>query len=405
VIEQAGTTIAPTKDMYYSLRNPLVLLSLLIIATATVSARTVSLDKITRGTLEYFGTVSYEVKDAYAGNHNLEVSISLNTRDTTNLEIIKIEAPDQVKIRFTEMSRVESFDAATGLRATEYKYLADIPEGTEPRIYPITISFAYPGDKNASRSFLFHVGVRNKGKLSIVMDAANTTEFYTGITNNYRLKLENNFPDFPVNIRSVSVTSDPEGLIEDKTFEIHDMSIEPLQRGAIELKLKAAPMSFSNLLSGFSESTRLVVNVTYDDGLGHLVTDLTQPVKVKIRPRDRVLVIAMFVGVLIGAVLKLYLQRLQQQGLITRREVLVAVGITSLIGLVVSFVAVVGQIKIIAFDQMGSYDNPAVIFVIGLAGAVGGAQLLSTFFKSGSSATTNSPQTTTTAPAAKPASS
>jgi hypothetical protein len=83
--------------------------------------------------------------------------------------------------------------------------------------------------------------------------------------------------------------------------------------------------------------------------------------------------------------------------------VFVAVGITSLIGLVVSFVAVVGRIKIIAFDQMGSYDNPAVIFVISLAGAVGGAQLLSTFFKSGSSSAASSSSTTTPA-AAKPAS-
>jgi hypothetical protein len=103
--------------------------------------------------------------------------------------------------------------------------------------------------------------------------------------------------------------------------------------------------------------------------------------------------------VIIGAVLKLYLTRLQAQGVISRREVIMAVGITSLIGLVVSFVAVVGRIKIIAFDQMGSYDNPAVIFVISLAGAVGGAQLLSTFIKVVSS---NAPASSTaaTAPAA-----
>src|SRR6185295_17843009 len=140
---------------------------------------------------------------------------------------------------------------------------------------------------------------------------------------------------------------------------------------------------------------------------GRTVTDLSQAVKVKVRPRDRVLAIAMLIGVLIGAVLKLYLQRLQQQGIITRREVIVAVGITSLIGLVVSFIAVVGRIKIIAFDQMGSYDNPAVIFVISLAGAVGGAQLLSTFIKSGSSssAASASPSSSSTSTAAaKPAS-
>ncbi|HEU4795091.1 MAG TPA: hypothetical protein VFT02_05625 [Pyrinomonadaceae bacterium] len=178
----------------------------------------------------------------------------------------------------------------------------------------------------------------------------------------------------------------------------NDVSIDPYQRGAIELDLKTAPMSFSNLLSGFSESTKLIVQVTYDDSYGHVITDLVHPVKVKIRPRDRVLIIAMLIGVVIGAVLKLYLQRLQQQGIISRREVIMAVGITSLIGLVVSFVAVVGRIKIIAFDQMGSYDNPAVIFVISLAGAVGGAQLLSTFFKSaGSSA---APAPSSTAPAA-----
>jgi UDP-N-acetylmuramyl pentapeptide phosphotransferase/UDP-N-acetylglucosamine-1-phosphate transferase len=122
-------------------------------------------------------------------------------------------------------------------------------------------------------------------------------------------------------------------------------------------------------------------------------------VKVKIRPRDRVLVIAMLIGVIIGAVLKLYLTRLQAQGVISRREVIMAVGITSLIGLVVSFVAVVGRIKIIAFDQMGSYDNPAVIFVISLAGAVGGAQLLSTFIKVVSSNALAS-STAATAPAA-----
>jgi len=164
-------------------------------------------------------------------------------------------------------------------------------------------------------------------------------------------------------------------------------------------------MSFTNLLSGFSDSTRLIVDITYDDGYNRIVTDLSQSIKVKVRPRDRVLVVAMLIGVVIGAILKLYLQRLQQQGIISRREVVVAVSITSLIGLVVSFIAVVGRIKIIAFDQMGSYDNPAVIFVISLAGAVGGAQLLSTFIKSGSSsgAASSSTSTKSTA-AAKPAS-
>lgn len=389
------------------LSTSIVLLFLITAAAATVSARTFPLEKITRGPQEFFGTVSYDVEKAYAGNQNLELTVSLSTKETTNLEVLKFEPPDSAKFRFTEISRIGSMDPATGLQTSEYKYLVDIPEGTEPRIYLVTISFGSPNEKNINRTFWLYVGVRNKGKLSVVSDGITTTEFYTGSTNKYRLELENNFPDFPVNVRSVTIKSDPLGLIEGATIPVTDVSIDPLQRGAIELDLRTARMSFSNLLSGFSDSTKLIVQVTYDDSYGHIITDLVHPVKVKIRPRDRVLIIAMLIGVVIGAVLKLYLQRLQQQGVITRREVVMAVGITSLIGLVVSFVAVVGRIKIIAFDQMGSYDNPAVIFVISLAGAVGGAQLLSTFFKaasssaspSGSNAPATSAPTASTAPA------
>jgi len=392
------------RDMRHSFHKSLILACVVLATAATASARTFPLEKITRGNQEFFGTVSYDVEKAYAGNHNLELLISLSTKDAAQMDLIKLDPPDQTQIQFKEMSNDGFLDPATGLRTSEYKYLADIPDGTEPRIYLITVSFGSPNEKNINRTFWLYVGVRNKGKLSVVTDSDSTTEFFTGTTNKYQLQLENNFPDYAVNIKNITIRSDPSGLVESKTVDVSNMSIDPAQRGVIDLDLKAAPMSFTNLLSGFSDSTRLKMDVTYDDGYGRSVTDLSQSVKIKIRPRDRVLVVAMLIGVIIGAILKLYLQRLQQQGLITRREVFVAVTITSLIGLVVSFIAVVGRIKIIAFDQMGSYDNPAVIFVISLAGAVGGAQLLSTFFKSGSSSSAAS-ATPTPPAAAKPVSS
>jgi|GEM_PF-1232840 len=391
------------KDMRHPFHKSLILACVVFAAAATAGARTFPLEKITRGTQEFFGTVSYDVEKAYAGNHNLELLVSLSTKDAAVLELTKLEPPDQTKIQFKQMSDDGFLDPATGLRTSEYKYLADIPDGTEPRIYLITVSFASPNEKNINRTFWLYVGVRSKGKLSVVTDSDSTTEFFTGTTNKYQLQLENNFPDYAVNIKNITIRSDPSGLVEGKTVDISNMSIDPAQRGVIDLDLKTAPMSFTNLLSGFSDSTRLKMDVTYDDGYGRSVTDLSQSVKIKVRARDRVLIVAMLIGVVIGAILKLYLQRLQQQGIITRREVFVAVTITSLIGLVVSFIAVVGRIKIIAFDQMGSYDNPAVIFVISLAGAVGGAQLLSTFFKSGSSSSAANTSPTTPA-AAKPVS-
>lgn len=365
--------------MRYRFPTPLLFMCLLLATAATASARTFPLEKITKGTQEFFGAVSYDVEKAYAGNHNLEVTVSLNTKGTTNLELVKFEPPDQAEIRFTEISKVESLDRATGLLTTEYKYLVDIADDVEPRIHLITMSLAYPGDKNVNRTFWLYAGVRNKGKLSVVSDVK--TEFYTGTTNRYSIELENNFPDYPANIRSITIKSDPAGLVQNTTVQPENVSIDSFQRHSIDVDLKTNPMSFSNLFSGFSKPPELILHVTYDDGYGRVVTDLIHRVELKIRPRDRILIIAMLVGVLVGAILKCYLQRLQQQGVITRREVLIAVVVTSLIGLVVSFIALVGKIQIVAFQQTGSYDNPAVIFVISLAAAVGGAQLLSTFFK------------------------
>ena len=386
--------------MYFRLPRILILVCLIAAASTSANARTFPLEKISMDGKEFFGTVSYEVEKAYAGNQNLELIVSLTTQGTANLDLLRFEPPDQAKIRFTQVSKIPSLDTATGLQTTQFKYRVSIPDDVEPRIYPITIVFGYPGNDSSFRTnFLLNPGVRNKGKLSVVTDDIATTEFYTGTTNAYRLELENNFPDYPVNIRSITIKSNPLGLIQSTTVPVEDFSIDPFQRGSIDLNLKTAPMSFSNLLSGFSDSNRLIVHVTYDDGYGRVITDLIHPMKIKVKPRDRILILAMLVGVVIGAIIKCYLQRLQQQGVITKREVVIAVGVTSLIGLVVSFVAVVGRIKIIAFDQMGSYDNPAVIFVISLAGAVGGAQLLSTFFKASSSSPSNAASANTPAPA------
>ena len=62
------------------------LICLLIAASTVASARTFPLEKITRGSQEFFGNVSYDVDKAYAGNHILELTVSLSTKDPTNLE-------------------------------------------------------------------------------------------------------------------------------------------------------------------------------------------------------------------------------------------------------------------------------------------------------------------------------
>jgi len=136
-----------------------------------------------------------------------------------------------------------------------------------------------------------------------------------------------------------------------------------------------------DLLIGFPDKAHLNVDVTYTDGFGRTISDLHQAFPITLRPRDRVLYLAILFGVIIGALIKIYLQRLQSEGVISNREVAKAVAITVFIGLVVSVIALAGQIKVTAFELTGSYDKPIVIFIIGLTGALVGAQLLMSLIK------------------------
>jgi len=361
------------------LKRLIVSASFLIIVYCSGNARTFEIEPITVGSQEFTGTVSYEVEKAYAGNHNLIVTVLTSTKGENKLKLESCELPDQSLFQFTKISESSSTDP-TGLEKTEYKYRADINEKADPKIYLITLTFSFPGERNIIRQPSLYVGVRSNGRLDVVPDQGETAELLTGVDNHFRLELENHYPDYSVNIRSIGIESDPAGLVQ-QTVLPENITIDPLQRESIDLKFRVVPMSFGSLLSGFSDSSRLILNIRYDDGFGRTVTNLSPKVKVRARPRDRVLIFAMIIGVIIGAIIKLYLQRLQQQGVITRREVLIAVLVTSIIGLVVALIALVGKIKIVAFDQTGSYDNPAIIFIISLAGAVGGAQLLSTLLK------------------------
>ena len=60
----------------------------------------------------------------------------------------------------------------------------------------------------------------------------------------------------------------------------------------------------------------------------------------------------------------------------------VFVGVTILVGLVITVIAWAGQIQIIAFKDIHlSYDRPVVIFIIGLIGALGGVHYLNSWAK------------------------
>jgi len=351
--------------MNYSSTLLLVVLLIILVAGTTANAKTFQLE-ISSGNQVSSAIVSYDPAMAYAGNTRLEITVSVQTTGTVSPVIQGLECAEQPNIRFT-LESTSPPTSGTGLLSTEYKFRANIPEGIDPKNYPITVNFSYTDQKNKSRCFELPVSVRNNGKLSVISDGPGMTEFFTGTVNKYPVEFENKFEDYPTKIKSVTVKSRPLGIVENTTVPLA-IVIDPRQRGSVMLDLPTAPMSFSNLLNGFSDSSELILQVTYEDDNGHVFTDLDHKVKLRVKPRDSILIIAMVIGVVIGAVVKGFWQ---PEGNM-KRAILKAV----CIGLGAAFIAVVARIKISAFDFSGDYDNPAMLAIISGFAAFGGIRFL-----------------------------
>jgi hypothetical protein len=339
----------------------------------------------------------YDRSQAYSGNDNLSLKITVIQTGKTQLVLDKCESNDaRIRneiIQITPLSGAQQEPGDEHGVKTTYLYTVNIrgdgdgKEGAYPKKYSIELTFKYADDKDAGnkplirRLFSLYVGVRSNGRVKVNTADSAPPEFLTGQQGDYTVELVNNFPDYPVIIRQVEIKSDPPGLIIPATIPM-EQRIEPLQRKSFEVHFRVGDMSYKHLLSGFGDSTDLVLSFSYDDTNDRVISDLTQKVKIKVRPSGRVLFFSMLIGVVVGTVLKYVLQHLQRKGIISRKEAVRYATSTIFIGLVVSVIAMVGKVKIVFFETTGSYDVPSVIFVIGLIASVLGAQLLSTWLKS-----------------------
>jgi hypothetical protein len=324
--------------------------------------------------------VAYETENAYVGNNYLELTVSIQSPDSDALEVKGCDSIDEWRIQCKPEGQ-----PTRGKELLEriWKYRANIGIGVEPRLYPIKFTFGLPNDSKSDQTQEIRLLVGVTSNLKVRPDGLPTQppEIYTGVDNHLRVSLVNDYLNYPVHVQTISVRSDPDWIVDKNTMPIKvDRQMDPSGgRMALDIPFKAAPVGFSSLINGLGNST-IILDIVYDDTYGRKIA-FSQPVTVRVRPRDRVLVLAMFIGVIVGSWIKFYLQRLQTAGQISRRQALTFVLATMGIGLVVAVVAMVGQIQIVAFNTNGSYDKPMVLFSIALAGALGGAQLLSTWLK------------------------
>ena len=389
-------TIALRDGMMDYSSKLLIVVLLIIAAGTTTDAKTYEFP-VHGGSQVFACRVSYDLLLAYAGNDHLQVNVSVDTRGPADLESIDLQYSDPEKIYIKPHGKPFSTTSETGLRTTEYKFLANIRPGVEPKDHDVLIIFRYPNQKPIEEHLPFLVGVRNNGKLNVITNGQITPEFCAGADNTYDIEFLNNFQNYSARIRSITVKSDPLGLVQSTIVEPKDLTIKPLQRATLPVNLKTAPISFSNLLNGFSDSSHLVLQIAYDDGNGREITDLVQQVKIRVKPSSTTMVLAMIIGALIGAAVKCY----REKNGILKLDTLWAVGI----GVAVAFVAIVAKIKIVAFEISGGYDNPAMLGIIGFVAAFGGLPILLSIlskYSNQASAPAAPPATSVNSPAPKP---
>jgi hypothetical protein len=355
----------------------------------------------------YLIEAQYDKTQAFSGSPNLYFKVVLKTPENKPVpadQVLKLVTEYEllrdsgIRLISENSDGNPELNTKDGYKEEIYTFQIEIPENTPPRSHKLKLKFRYLNrDKTSvvTRPFDLNVGLLSKGKLKVTVTGEPLTAGHDGL---YVLRLQNEYPDYAINIHKVTVSSTPAGLINkidlvdvgdakaqvngNTVFFTTPLTIGKYQQATIQLRIKARDMSAGNWLFGFDEGSTLGFGFEYDDSNLRTISDYSADVPVKIGPGDWKLLGAMLVGVLIGTGLKFYLEYLRRTGVIRRKEVGVFVTITMVVGIVIAIIAWAGQIQIIAFKDINfSYDRPVVIFVIGLVGALAGVHYLNNWAK------------------------
>lgn len=386
-------------------RFPFLLIPLTVIGLITSEqAATATNYKINPPNDFYSVRVVYENKLAVHGKMNLELKVLVGTLPAISipaseqLALLKCEAVDQPKIQIVEADKKSGNE--NGALLTEHTYRVGIPADLEARTYYIKLLFHYPHDLKRTpveRTFPLNVGTLKPNKLKFIPEEEETDSLELGIfahkSGVVGFKLINEYPDYAVNINRITVGSSPSWLIEeveavenvDVEYKVNGkeilfdppLSLLPGQEQLPKVRFKPGRTPFTKWITGFSEKdTKLIFNISYNDSNERVITTFNPKAKVKVKPNDMILFGAMVIGVLLGTIIKCYLDDLYKKGVFTK-AVAGFVFITVMVGVVFALAAWVGQIQIIAFkDVQVSYDKPVMIGLIGLVGAVAGVHYL-----------------------------
>lgn len=322
----------------------------------------------------------YEKTKSCAGEQDVPLKITITGQaGLTLLGVSLAEEPsgDQpVPVAFRPIGRPTT--RTTFPAEIEFSYTMNIRREAKARTYQVRLDLRYPNDKAFIEYFFLRLC--SDGGIKVSDDSPKMIKGFTGDSTPFVLKLSNAFEQYPINLREIRIRSNPANLIEpaQQLKQYSPYESVRLHDKPFDLTVRLAGMSAKQLFYGFDDDSKIILDFVYDDGEAELVD--YKEIKLNERASVTVLMIAILLGVLAGSLVKLYMQSLPKKQ-VSRKERLWFIVGTAAVGIVLSLVALFGEVQVVAFKLQGSYDNPKLLFIASLGVTIIGLPLFDILFR------------------------
>ena len=280
----------------------------------------------------------------------------------------KVEAIGPAR-RYGQSSSSQKFETKIGIRSD-----------ARSDKYPLSVSIT-SGNDTGDRKIEFRLPILAPGKDSIVVEKSTRTEIdcWAGSTcSELQLHFENSHP-YGVTITGVTLISDD--LLDAKPLSMNANTLDPNSEKDITFSLRAKPMTFTRVFSGFGKP-QLTMKIEYKDDYERILRS-QEEMGFQIRPNILVLAIILVLGAVVGTIVRIDLGRLQKAGLISRKERVVFATTTFASGILVCLIALFANIKLVVLNDQNSFSawDPKVLFFTALVATVSGLPILYAYLK------------------------
>jgi hypothetical protein len=278
-------------------------------------------------------------------------------------------------ITFETPEMVDSGPHGVALKAV-YNAFFTLTDAAEPRIYNVSLKFIYENKNESVQDGLFRLSVGG-GDALVLARKPDIQPPLTGEMATLSLDIKNNYRGYPVRLTNIKITSDSDLVHETNVPISPPLLVKGKEVVRPRVTFDVRRMELKDWFYGLSDPS-ITFEFEYLDDEGRALKSLdSNSLKMAVRPGIASLALGVLLGVLAGTWVKSRLQA----GDITRRQQLVFMGGTAILGVITALVAYFGQVKISFFTLNGSYDSPKVLFLIGFAATIVGPPLLTPLFK------------------------